>query len=85
MILQHPRRIHFGLCKDSSDLVGFKSITITPDMVGQKVAVFAALEIKSDDGVATSGQTLFTNMVTDMGGLSGVARSVDEANWILKR
>jgi hypothetical protein len=37
------RPVQFGLCKGSADLIGYRTITITPDMVGQQVAVFASL------------------------------------------
>jgi hypothetical protein len=37
---QHGRPVQFGLCKGSADLIGYRTITITPDMVGQQVAVF---------------------------------------------
>jgi hypothetical protein len=40
---QHGRPVQFGLCKGSADLIGYRTITITPDMVGQQVAVFPAL------------------------------------------
>ncbi len=47
--------VQFGLCVGSSDLIGFKSMTITPEMVGQKIAVFTALEVKTEKGkVSTS-------------------------------
>jgi hypothetical protein len=37
------RPVQFGLCKGSADLIGYRTITITPEMVGQQVAVFPAL------------------------------------------
>jgi hypothetical protein len=40
---QHGRPVSFGLCKGSADLIGYRSITITPEMVGQQVAVFPVL------------------------------------------
>jgi hypothetical protein len=40
---QHGRPVSFGLCKGSADLIGYRTITITPEMVGQQVAVFASL------------------------------------------
>jgi hypothetical protein len=40
---QHGRPVQFGLCKGSADLIGYRTITITPEMVGQQVAVFPAL------------------------------------------
>ena len=37
----------YGLCPGSSDIIGFKTITITPALVGKQVAVFQAIEIKT--------------------------------------
>lgn len=47
--------VRYGLCPGSSDLIGFRTITITPDMVGQQVAVFTAVEVK-DRGRPTEQQ-----------------------------
>lgn len=68
--------------KGPSDLIGWRTITITPDMVGQQVAVFAAIEVK-DKGRATPEQLNFIAQVQAAGGLAGVARSTDEARSIL--
>ena len=85
LLLQYPRRIKFGLCIGSSDIIGFKSIKITEDMVGQNVAVFTALEIKGDSGKVTNDQSDFLNMVDTMGGLAGIVRTPEDAAWILKK
>ena len=48
--------VRFGLCNDtaalnkvckSSDLIGWRTVQITPDMVGQKLAQFVAIECKT--------------------------------------
>ncbi len=76
--------VQFGLCVGSSDLIGFKSITITPEMVGQKVAVFTAIEVKTDKGKPTPAQNKFIEMVNNNGGIGAVVRSVDDALMHLK-
>ena len=76
------RLVKFGLCKGSSDLIGFRSITITPDMVGQKIAVFSAIEVK-DKGKATVEQKNFINIINNAGGYAGVAKNVNDARKIL--
>jgi len=73
------RHITYGLCTGSSDLIGLKKLTITPDMVGKTVGVFVALEVKNERGRPTKEQAAFVRMVKDFGGLAGVVRSVDEA------
>ena len=76
------RLVKFGLCKGSSDLIGFRSITITPDMVGQKIAVFSAIEVK-DKGKVTVEQKNFINIINNAGGYAGVAKNVNDAKKIL--
>ena len=66
-----------------SDLIGWRTITITPDMVGRQVAVFAAVEVK-DRAKATPEQEQFIAQVQAAGGLAGVAHSVEEARAILR-
>ena len=48
--IKEPRPFKAGLCVGSSDLIGWTTKTISPDMVGQKVAIFTALEIKTQKG-----------------------------------
>jgi len=75
--------VTFGLCPGSADLIGYRSVTITPDMVGATVAVFAAVEVKTPTGRPTPEQTAFLAHVTAAGGLAGIARSVEDAERIL--
>jgi hypothetical protein len=75
--------VRYGLCPGSSDLIGFRTVVITPDMVGQRIAIFTAVEVK-DRGKPTDQQQAFINLVQQAGGLAGVARSVPEALSILR-
>ena len=77
------RPVSFGLCKGSSDLIGFRTITIGPEHVGRQLAVFCAVEVKSERGRATTEQKAFIEMVQAAGGLAGVARSTEDAAGIL--
>ena len=79
---QQGRLVRFGLCPGSSDLIGLRQVVVTPDMVGQTVALFTAIEVK-DQGRATTEQQAFIAMVQQVGGIAGVARSVDDARAIL--
>jgi hypothetical protein len=81
---KHGRPVQFGLCKGSADLIGLRTITITPEHLGQRLAVFAAVEVKSATGRATPEQLAFIDVVQQMGGFAGVARSVDDAVRILQ-
>jgi len=73
----------FGLCEGSSDLIGWRSITITEDMVGQRIAQFVAIEVKNEAGKLRKTQAAFLNTVAEAGGRAGVARSVTDAVHIL--
>ena len=80
---QRGQLVRYGLCPGSSDLIGFRTVVITPNMVGQRIAVFAAVEVK-DRGRPTEQQQAFINLVQQAGGLAGVARSVPDALSILR-
>ena len=69
-----PRLIIFGLFKGSADGVGCKSITITPDMVGQKIAAFVSVEQKTDIGEATDEQLIWYNNVRRAGGIAIITK-----------
>lgn len=68
-----------GLCVGSSDLVGWLPVAVTPEMVGRRVAVFVAVEVKDLKGRTTPAQDLFLKMVTESGGIAFTARSEAEA------
>ena len=78
------RYVQFGLAKGSSDLVGFKTIKITPEMIGQEVAQFVSIEIKTERGKLTEVQQNWLQKVHDSGGIVGVARSIQDALEIVK-
>jgi len=63
--------------------MGWTTRTITPDMVGQQVAVFTSIEVKSATGRLRPDQRQWMEAVQAAGGIAGVARSVDDANALL--
>ena len=73
------RPVQFGLAKGSADLIGWTTRTITPDMVGQQVAVFTSIEVKTATGRLRPEQRQWLDAVQSAGGIAGVARSVDDA------
>ena len=77
------RWVQFGLAKGSSDLIGFKTVEITPEMVGEKVAVFTSIEIKTPVGRPTKQQQIWLTAVQNAGGIVGIARSVKDAIKII--
>ena len=73
---QNGRPVQFGLCKGSADLIGWTSRTITEEMVGQKIAVFTSIEVKSTSGRVKPQQQQWLAAVQAAGGIAAVARSV---------
>lgn len=47
ILLDHGSPIRYGLFPGSGDMIGYKTVTITPEMVGQKIAIFQSIEIKT--------------------------------------
>ena len=78
VVIQNARPLHAGLCVGSSDLIGWKTVTITPDMVGQQVAIFVAAEVKTATGRLTGEQSNFLTKVRDAGGLAVVIRDENQ-------
>jgi len=83
---QSGRIIRYGLCNESaqmnrslasSDLIGIVPVTITPDMVGKTIGVFAAVECKRSGWHITPGdqraqaQKRFIDLVRSVGGVGG--------------
>lgn len=79
LTLRNPRMVTAGLCPGSSDLIGWRTVKVTPDMVGQELAVFTAIEVKSPRGRVTEKQERFLKAVRQAGGFAVVARSVADA------
>lgn len=66
----------------SSDLIGFTPITITPDMIGRKIAVFTAVEVKKTKWKYTAtdrevAQKKFLDVVNMNGGIGIFCNSID--------
>lgn len=67
-----------------SDLLGWRSMVITPDMVGCRVAVICAIECKRTEGGRTSkDQAHFIGQIQRAGGIAGVANTPQEAEAII--
>lgn len=75
----------------SSDLIGITQVTITPDMVGQTLGVFTAVEVKKEAWKASKeptgrelAQLNFINWIRSLGGFAGFANDVDKLKDILR-
>jgi|LGVE01.1.fsa_nt_gb hypothetical protein len=79
ILIKNPRPLHAGLVKGSGDLIGWRKVMITAEMVGRPIAQFLSLEVKTKTGRATKGQKNWQAAVNAHGGLAGIVRSDDEA------
>ncbi len=71
--------VTYGLCKGSADLIGWKTVKITQEMVGTEIAQFVAIEVKRPGGYPTVAQLNFLNAVHRAGGIANVCHSTSEA------
>jgi len=99
-VLMNPANIpvRFGLGNESkrinkiiksSDFIGVFAVTITPEMVGKTVGVFAAIEAKADgfvereeypEGSREKAQKTFIDLVKTQGGLAGFATNASDVD-----
>ena len=68
----------------ASDLNGWTTVQITPEMVGLKVAIYTAIEVKKPKGRdAEKHQQHFIGQVRAAGGIAGVARTPQQAQALI--
>lgn len=77
------RVVASGLCIGSSDLIGWRSVVVTPEMVGRTLAVFVAVELKVDRNDVTEEQSQFLEVVDGAGGIGVVVRDVESLPLLL--
>jgi hypothetical protein len=73
LILKNPQPV-FMAPTGWPDLSGWTTVTVTPDMVGQKVAIFTGEEVKAGKDRLTKGQKNFGELIERMGGIFRVVR-----------
>lgn len=88
------RFIRYGLGSEaelaSSDFIGIRPVLITPDLVGQVLGVFTAVEMKAENFKFNKNdkhllkQKHFIDIVQQYGGFAGFASSVDDFYRIIK-
>ena len=85
ILLREGRPFKTGLATGTSDILGMTRVTVTPDMVGQTVAVFTAIEVKAVGGKPTEAQEQFINHINTAGGFAGIASTEEEALEIIRQ
>jgi hypothetical protein len=85
VLIRNARPMHAGLVVGSSDLIGWTPVVIRPEHVGKTLAVFTAIEGKSERGQIQPEQSTFIKNVNAAGGIAFVARSAAEAESLVQR
>lgn len=71
LVIENPIPFH-GMPDGFPDICGWTEITITPDMVGQNIAVFTAVEVKTGNQKLEKLQRGFRDLIVRMGGIHRV-------------
>ena len=88
------RFIRYGLGSEaqlaSSDFIGIRPVLITPEMIGQVLGVFTAVEMKKEgckfnkNDKHLLNQKFFIDIVKQYGGFAGFASSVEDFYRIIR-
>ena len=73
MTLKNPRPFH-GMPTGTPDLIGWTQIEITPEMVGQRVAIFTGIELKTAGVKVTPAQEKFRSIIEESGGIAEIVK-----------
>ena len=79
ILIKDARPFNTGMPPGFSDLFGVIPLTITPEMLGTKFGLFAAVEVKTPTGRVRPEQENFIGVMRARGARAGIARSVDDA------
>ena len=82
LLLAHPTKIMLAP-PGTSDIIGCRSVLITPAMVGQTIAQFVAVEVKRPGEKPEKHQERYLALMRSRGAVAGVARSPAEALGLL--
>ena len=74
--------VRYGLCPGSADLIGWRTLTIGPEHVGQQIAQFVSIECKAPKGRTGEHQDAWYFAVKRAGGVAIVARAVDDVRGL---
>lgn len=78
------RWIKFGVgYPGGGDLIGWRTVTITQDMVGKPLAQFMSVEVKAPKGRIRPEQLNWAEVVKRAGGIAVVARSVEDVRFLV--
>jgi ribosomal protein S19 len=82
LVVINPQVIAYGLYPGSGDLVGWEPITITPEMVGQQIAVFTSVEVKTVHDNLSNKQRNWFRRVKEYGGIAEIYKELRDGSVI---
>jgi hypothetical protein len=80
VLIENAKFYNFGLgMNGGSDFIGFRTIIITPEMVGQKIAQLSCVEVKARGKLNTAKQKQkdFIKAINEAGGYGKIVDSPD--------
>ena len=80
VFLSDARHVRMGLFPGSGDLIGWRTLMVTPDMVGKLVAQFLSIEVKTPTGKLRPDQRNWADQINAAGGLAIIARSTSDTD-----
>jgi hypothetical protein len=80
VFLRDARHVRMGLFPGSGDLIGWRTVLITQDMVGDEIAQFLSIEVKTPNGRLRPDQMNWQDQVNHAGGHAIIARSVSDTD-----
>lgn len=84
---RHPESgwIRYGVQNPGgSDLIGITPVEITMEMVGKRVAIFTAIEVKKENEEATEDQQAFIDFIKLNGGITGVVKKEEDLDGLIQ-
>jgi len=80
VFLSDARHVRMGLFPGSGDLIGWRTINITSEMIGRRIAQFISIEVKTPTGRVRPDQRNWLDQINAAGGHAIIARSISDTD-----
>lgn len=78
VLIRDAKPMRAGMCPGNTDLVGWTTITIEPEHIGKRLAIFTAIECKTDTLPGSPDRKKFVESVRLAGGFTRVITSIKD-------
>lgn len=78
-VIENARIVDFGLFPGSPDDVGWRSIIVTPDLVGKRIAIAVGFEYKKKKGQRRKKQKDTIKKMQEWGCIAAFIEGIDDA------